>query len=91
MDVHASENNLGEIIESSENTESIQQTCDDKNEEMNPYAVNDEGIHSQETNDNITVNMSQVIFTALLRIVFYRRTNRGWRNRQYLTYHPFWT
>lgn len=53
MDIHDSENNLGEINNSSENTENVENKSDEKSAEMNPYAVENEGIHDELSTDNI--------------------------------------
>lgn len=52
MDIHNSENNLGEINCSVKNNVSIQNISNENNEEMNPYVDNIEGIHASECDEN---------------------------------------
>lgn len=62
MDIHYSENNLGEINQSSENVESTKNISNENSEEMNPYAVNNKGIHDSECAENIeTDNINLII------------------------------
>lgn len=62
MDIHYSENNLGEINQPIENNESTQNISNENSEEMNPYADNTEGIHASECDENIeTDNINLII------------------------------
>lgn len=59
MDIHDSENNLGDINNSSENIEVKQNNTDDNLGEMNPYADNTDGIHAPESDDNIVIKIEE--------------------------------
>jgi len=61
MDIHVSENNLGEINNSSETPNNEITNSDDNLAEMNPYANNSEGIHDEISHDNITVKIEDNI------------------------------
>lgn len=59
MDIHDSENNLGDINNSSETSQNQNTSSDANLEEMNPYADNLEGIHDENLHDNITVKIEE--------------------------------
>lgn len=59
MDIHHLENNLGESNNSCENTQNIESNLHENPDEMNPYAVNDIGIHSHEVHDNIVIDIEE--------------------------------
>lgn len=59
MDIHDSVNNLGEINNSCETTQIKETYSNEKQEEMNPYANNFDGIHDNCSNDNIIINIEE--------------------------------
>jgi hypothetical protein len=59
MDIHDSENNLGDIINKSENVEDKQNNADENLGEMNPYADKNATIHSTTHDDNIVINIKE--------------------------------
>jgi hypothetical protein len=61
MDIHDSENNLGEINNSSETLNNQITNSDANLAEMNPYADNSAGIHDEISHDNITVKIEDNI------------------------------
>lgn len=61
MDIHYSENNLGEINQPVENNESTQNISNENSEEMNPYADNIEGIHASDCDENIEIDNINLI------------------------------
>lgn len=56
MDIHYSENNLGDMDNSINNDELLQNNSNENNKEMNPYADKKEGIHDTICNDNDETN-----------------------------------
>ena len=61
MDIHDSENNLGEINNPVETLQNQITNSDDNLAEMNPYAVISEDIHDEISHDNITVKIEENI------------------------------
>jgi hypothetical protein len=61
MDIHEFENNLGDINNSCKDQQKSENKTDDDIEEMNPYAVNNDTIHSQEPIYNITKTIEEDI------------------------------
>jgi hypothetical protein len=61
MDIHFSENNLGDIDQSSEKVESTQPISNEKNEEMNPYAHTLECIHEVDCDEHNETDNNTII------------------------------